>query len=96
MSGTGFPVDAPGFMIISSANDVLFLEIVAGNTQFAAGDVSKNAFANLIGSDLWMIYRNIETGVLHWDFVCLACFHRVSSANTVAERPWTFHQFPSH
>lgn len=48
---------------------MLFLEIVAGNTQFAAGDVSKSAFANLIGGDVWMIYRNIQTGILHWDFV---------------------------
>lgn len=60
--------------VLYSANDVLFLEIVAGNTQFSAEEVSKNAFANLIGGDLWMIYRNIETGVLHWDFVCITKF----------------------
>lgn len=56
-------------MHIFSANDVLLLEIIAGGTQFAAGDVTKDAFATLIDADQWMIYRNILTGVLHWDFV---------------------------
>ncbi|TCD71496.1 hypothetical protein EIP91_008877 [Steccherinum ochraceum] len=56
------------------ANDVLFLEIVAGGTQYAAGDVSKDAFSNLIDADQWMIYRNVLTGVLHWDFSVLGRF----------------------
>lgn len=54
-----------------SVIDLLLLEIVAGGTQFTAGDVAKAAFANLIGADLWMIYHNAETGVSHWDFVRL-------------------------
>ncbi|KAI0078909.1 polysaccharide lyase family 8 protein [Panus rudis PR-1116 ss-1] len=56
------------------ANDVLFLEIVAGSTQFAATDVTKSAFSTLIDGDQWMIYRNVKTGVLHWDFSVLGRF----------------------
>ncbi|KAH8102633.1 polysaccharide lyase family 8 protein [Cristinia sonorae] len=55
-------------------NDVLFLEIVAGGTQFAAGDATKEAFSTLIAGDLWMIFRNVLTGVLHWDFSVLGRF----------------------
>ncbi|CAL1695912.1 unnamed protein product [Somion occarium] len=55
-------------------NDVLFLEIVAGSTQFAAGQVSRDAFATLIDADLWMIYQNVITGVLHFDFSVLGRF----------------------
>lgn len=55
--------------LVISANDVLLLEIDAGGTQFAAGPVTKDAFATLIDGDQWMIYRNVLTGVLHWDFV---------------------------
>lgn len=54
-----------------SANDVLLLEIVAGGTQFAAGPNNKDAFATLMDGDQWMIFRNVETGVLHWDFVSI-------------------------
>ncbi|GJE86084.1 polysaccharide lyase family 8 protein [Phanerochaete sordida] len=50
------------------ANDVLLLEIIAGDTQFAAGPENKDAFATLIDGDQWMIYRNVLTDVLHWDF----------------------------
>ncbi len=52
-----------------SANDVLALEIEAAGTQFQAGEESKSAFATLLEGDQWMIYRNVFTGVLHWDFV---------------------------
>jgi hypothetical protein len=55
----------------NSANDVLLLEIVAGGTEFAAGPNNEDAFATLIDGDQWMIFRNTETGVLHWDFVRL-------------------------
>ena len=50
---------------------VLYLEIIAGGTTFAAGPVQKNAFNILIEGSQWMIFRNTETGVLHWDFVSL-------------------------
>jgi hypothetical protein len=56
-------------LILYSAEDVLDLEIEAGGTQFAANDKSKQAFATLIDGDQWMIYRNVISGVLHWDFV---------------------------
>lgn len=55
---------------VPSANDVLFLEVQAGGTQFAAADSTKDVFATLIDGDRWMIFRNVITGVLHWDFVC--------------------------
>ncbi|KAL4243438.1 dermatan-sulfate isomerase family protein [Abortiporus biennis] len=55
-------------------NDVLFLEIEARGTQFAAGDTPQSAFSTLIAGDLWMIYRNVLTGVLHWDFSALGRF----------------------
>ena len=55
-----------------STNDVLALEIEAAGTEFEAGTTSKDAFASLIDGDQWMIYRNVETGVLHWDFVSLS------------------------
>lgn len=48
---------------------MLALEIEAAGTQFEAGSASKEAFASLIDGDQWMIYRNVRTGVLHWDFV---------------------------
>ncbi|EIN13720.1 polysaccharide lyase family 8 protein [Punctularia strigosozonata HHB-11173 SS5] len=56
------------------SNDVLALEITAGGTQFAANSTTKNAFATLIDGDQWMIYRNVLTGVLHWDFSTLPRF----------------------
>ncbi|THH34186.1 hypothetical protein EUX98_g64 [Antrodiella citrinella] len=55
-------------------NDVLFLEIVAGGTQFAAGNATKDAFSTLIDGDQWMIFRNVLTGILHWDFSVLGRF----------------------
>ncbi|KAI5124661.1 hypothetical protein M0805_004269 [Coniferiporia weirii] len=55
-------------------NDVLALEIEAAGTQFEAGTASQEAFATLIDGDQWMIYRNIETDVLHWDFSVLGRF----------------------
>ncbi|KAH9918354.1 polysaccharide lyase family 8 protein [Epithele typhae] len=50
------------------SNDVIALEITAGGTEFAAGDDSKSAFETLMDGNLWMIYKNIKTGILHWDF----------------------------
>lgn len=50
---------------------MLDLETEAGGTQFEAGTASKDAFATLIDGDQWLIYRNVITEVLHWDFVSL-------------------------
>ena len=57
-----------------STNDVLALEIAAAGTQFSAQKAntsSQAAFETLLDGDLWMIYRNVITGVQHWDFVGL-------------------------
>ena len=59
-------------MYSHSTNDVLALEIAAAGTQFSAQNAntsSQAAFETLLDGDLWMIYRNIITGVEHWDFV---------------------------
>ncbi|RDX55891.1 galactose mutarotase-like protein [Lentinus brumalis] len=56
------------------ANDVLTLEIAAGGTQFSAQKASPDsqaAYETLWDGDLWMIYRNANTSVLHWDFSAL-------------------------
>ncbi|KZP31300.1 polysaccharide lyase family 8 protein [Athelia psychrophila] len=55
-------------------NDDLDLETEAGGTQFIAGIASREALATLLQGDLWMIYRNVITDVLHWDFSVLGRF----------------------
>ncbi|KAI0662798.1 galactose mutarotase-like protein [Cubamyces menziesii] len=58
-------------------NDVLALEIAAAGTQYSAKNAdtgSQSAFETLLQGDLWMIYRNILTNVLHWDFSVLNRF----------------------
>jgi len=55
--------------IPTSSNDVLELQIDAAGTQYAADATSQRAFETLIDGDQWMIYRNVKTNVLHWDFV---------------------------
>ena len=52
-----------------SSNDVLELQIDAAGTQYAADTDSQRAFETLIDGDQWMVYRNVKTDVLHWDFV---------------------------
>ncbi|KAI0800172.1 chondroitin AC/alginate lyase [Fomes fomentarius] len=59
------------------ANDVLALEIAAAGTQYSAQNAttgSQAAFETLLQGDLWMIFRNILTNVLHWDFSVLPRF----------------------
>ncbi|KAF8843948.1 polysaccharide lyase family 8 protein [Paxillus ammoniavirescens] len=56
------------------ANDVLNLEVEASGTQFAANQTSKDAFGTFFNGSAWMIYRNIKTNVLHWDFSVLGRF----------------------
>ncbi|KAG5342440.1 hypothetical protein C0989_002276 [Termitomyces sp. Mn162] len=55
----------------SNANDVLALEIAADVTQFKAGEASQETFTTLLDASQWMIFRNVVTGVLHWDFSVL-------------------------
>ncbi|KAI0257642.1 polysaccharide lyase family 8 protein [Lactifluus subvellereus] len=56
------------------SNDVLELQIDAAGTQYAANPTSQRAFETLIDGDQWMIYRNVKTNVLHWDFSTLPRF----------------------
>ncbi|KAH9082166.1 polysaccharide lyase family 8 protein, partial [Lactarius deliciosus] len=51
------------------SNDVLELQIDAAGTQYASDSTSQAAFETLIDGDQWMIYRNVKTNVLHWDFL---------------------------
>lgn len=53
----------------NSENDVFDFEIEAAGTEFAAGSDSRTALEFLLDGDQWMIYRNVFTNVLHWDFV---------------------------
>ncbi|KAJ3511292.1 hypothetical protein NLJ89_g4183 [Agrocybe chaxingu] len=55
-------------------NEVLDLEVEAGGTRFAAGAESRNALATLFDGHRWMIYRNVLTDLLHWDFSALGRF----------------------
>ncbi|KAJ7492581.1 polysaccharide lyase family 8 protein [Mycena latifolia] len=55
-------------------NDAVDLEVEAGGTQFEATSASRDALATLFDGDRWMIYRNVITGVLHWDFSALGRF----------------------
>jgi hypothetical protein len=50
---------------------VLGLQIAAASTQYVAIGASQRAFETLIDGDQWMIYCNVKTDVLHWDFVSL-------------------------
>ncbi|KAI0825161.1 polysaccharide lyase family 8 protein [Trametes gibbosa] len=52
-------------------NDLFSFEIEAGGTQFQAGSDARTALETLVDGDQWMIYRNIFTNVLHWDFSVL-------------------------
>ena len=64
--------------IFISSDDVFELQIDAAGTQYAADADSESAFETLIDGDQWMIYRNVETDVLHWDFVGLPSFQRTA------------------
>ncbi|KAG6906113.1 hypothetical protein DXG01_015861 [Tephrocybe rancida] len=54
------------------ANDILALELAADDTEFQATSTSKAAFTTLLDANQWMIFRNVLTGVLHWDFVSIS------------------------
>ncbi|KAH7883623.1 polysaccharide lyase family 8 protein [Phlebopus sp. FC_14] len=56
------------------SNDVLNLETEAAGTQFSANQTCQDAFGTLFSGDAWMIYRNVNTSVLHWDFSVLGRF----------------------
>ncbi|KAF9481397.1 polysaccharide lyase family 8 protein [Pholiota conissans] len=54
-----------------SANDIFDLELTAAGTIFQAPAASRSAFITLLQGDQWMIFRNMVTNVLHWDFSVL-------------------------
>ncbi|KAJ3548404.1 hypothetical protein NM688_g5302 [Phlebia brevispora] len=56
------------------ANDVFDFELEAAGTQFQASGASRTAFETLWTGNPWMVYRNIFTNVLHWDFSVLGRF----------------------
>ena len=56
---------------LCSENDLFDFEIEAAGTQFQAGSDTQTALEVLVDGDQWMIFRNIFTNVLHWDFVSL-------------------------
>jgi Polysaccharide lyase family 8, N terminal alpha-helical domain len=58
----------PTDLFHASSNGVLELQIDAAGTQYAADTDSQHAFETLIDGDQWMVFRNVKTGVLHWDF----------------------------
>lgn len=53
---------------LDSANDVYNLEISSANTQWAASNEGQNVFSTLLTANLWMIFLNVVTDVLHWDY----------------------------
>ncbi|KAI0778155.1 polysaccharide lyase family 8 protein [Trametes elegans] len=55
-------------------NDLLSFEIEAGGTQFQASSDARMALETLVDGDQWMVYRNVLTDVLHWDFGVLGRF----------------------
>jgi hypothetical protein len=50
-------------------DDFLELQIDATGTQYTANTPSQSDFEALIDGDQWMVYRNVKTKRLHWDFV---------------------------
>ncbi|KAG1833845.1 polysaccharide lyase family 8 protein [Suillus variegatus] len=56
------------------SNDVLDLETEAAGTQFAANATSRTALETLFDGNRWMIFRNVQTNVSHWDFSVLGRF----------------------
>lgn len=45
------------------------MELTAAGTVFEAPTASRSAFITLLQGDQWMIFKNVITNVLHWDFV---------------------------
>ncbi|KAH9944408.1 polysaccharide lyase family 8 protein [Epithele typhae] len=52
-------------------NDLFSFEIEAAGTQFQASDAARSSLETLVDAIQWMIFRNVFTNVLHWDFSVL-------------------------
>ncbi|KAI0029629.1 polysaccharide lyase family 8 protein [Vararia minispora EC-137] len=52
-------------------NDIFNFEIEAAGTKFQATNASHEAVVTLLQADAWMIFRNVLTNVLHWDYSVL-------------------------
>ncbi|KAA1468236.1 polysaccharide lyase family 8 protein [Dentipellis sp. KUC8613] len=66
------------------ANDVFDLEIEAGGTSFQASTESRSAFEVLWEGNIWMIFRNTVTNVLHWDYSVVGRFISLPVADNQA------------
>ncbi|KZW03001.1 galactose mutarotase-like protein [Exidia glandulosa HHB12029] len=53
---------------------ILSLATESAGTIWESGQVNKDAFAGLIDGSAWMVYQNVKTNILHWDFSSLARF----------------------
>lgn len=62
-------------------NAVLQLAIESAGTQFEPSNESRTAFVTLLNGTRWMIYENVKTGVLHYDFSVLGRFIAFSTAD---------------
>lgn len=49
--------------------DIVDMENEAADTAFSAGPDARATLDRLFEGDTWMIFRNVKTGVLHFDFV---------------------------
>ena len=66
-------------LLYFSANDIFDVELTAAGTIFQAPAASRSAFITLLQGDQWMIFKNVVTNVLHWDFVSTCSIFSLSS-----------------
>ncbi|KAG8851222.1 hypothetical protein FRB96_009425 [Tulasnella sp. 330] len=60
---------------------VLSLELSAAGTVWQGNDTTISAVETLVDGSQWMIYKNVETDVLHWDFNTLGRFVTFASSD---------------
>ncbi|KAI0741691.1 polysaccharide lyase family 8 protein [Daedaleopsis nitida] len=56
------------------ANDLFSFEIETAGTKFEAPIEARSALEVLVDANQWMIYRNVLTNILHWDFSVIGRF----------------------
>ncbi|KAI0033265.1 galactose mutarotase-like domain-containing protein [Vararia minispora EC-137] len=64
--------------------DVANLEIVAADTQYQADEASRSAVLKLLEGNLWTIFRNAKTDILHWDYSVLGRFITLLTVDSAA------------
>lgn len=45
------------------------LELQAANTAFQANQTSRDVLGTLVEGTQWMIFADVATKILHWDYV---------------------------